>query len=254
MIANLAEQAAERIGANALLTRVGAFYHDIGKTKRPHFFTENQRDGHNPHDRLDPYTSADVIRGHVIDGLDLAKRYRMPSQLRAFISEHHGDGYVSFMYQKAVEEAGGDASQVDEKRFRYIGPKPQSRETALLMLADTAEAMAKSKNPGSEQELDELVARAIQIRMDQGQLDDCGLTLRDLQIIRRSFVDTLKGMYHTRIEYPEPKPSEAPLPVPSSDGRPASEEATPVLSASAIEEAEEQEERESPPETVQRQS
>jgi putative nucleotidyltransferase with HDIG domain len=205
MIANLAEQAAERIGANPLLTRVGAFYHDIGKTKRPHFFTENQMDGLNPHDRLDPYTSADILRSHVTDGLELARRYRLPGRIRAFISEHHGDGFISFMYQRAVEEAGGDASQVDEKRFRYIGPKPQSRETALVMLADTTEAMTKSKQPGSVEELEEIVSKAIRLRTEQGQLDDSELTLRDMQIIRRSFVDTLKGLYHTRIEYPEPE-------------------------------------------------
>lgn len=205
MIANLAEQAAERIGADALLTRVGAFYHDIGKTVRPHFFTENQMDGVNPHDHLDPYTSADILRSHVTDGLELAKRHRLPSRVRAFISEHHGDSYVSFLYQKAIEAAGGDDSQVDESRFRYVGPKPRSRETALLMLADTAEAIAKSKRPASVEELEELVNLAITIRLQQGQLDECELSLRDLQIIRLSFVNTLKGLYHTRIEYPESK-------------------------------------------------
>jgi hypothetical protein len=208
LIANLAEQAAERIGANALLTRTGAFYHDIGKTVRPHFFTENQMDGVNPHDHLDPYTSADIIRSHVTDGLDLARRYRLPSRVRAFIAEHHGDSFVSFMYRRAVEAAGGDESKVDESRFRYVGPKPQSRETALLMLADTTEAITKSKSPKSEQELEEAVNLAITARLQQGQLDECDLTLRDLQTIRRSFVSTLKGMYHTRIEYPDSKPAQ----------------------------------------------
>jgi putative nucleotidyltransferase with HDIG domain len=208
MIASLAEQAAESIEVNALLTRVGAFYHDIGKTVRPHFFTENQMDGVNPHERLDPFTSADIISGHVTDGLELAKRYRLPSQVRAFITEHHGDGFISFMYQKALEEAGGDASKVDKRRFRYVGPKPQSKETALVMLADTAEAITKSKHPESVEELEELVGRAIKLRVDQGQLDDSGLTLKDLEIIRQSFVDTLKGLYHTRIEYPEPQAEE----------------------------------------------
>jgi hypothetical protein len=205
IIANLAEQAAEVIGANALLTRVGAFYHDIGKTMRPQFFTENQMDGVNPHDQLDPYTSADIIGAHVTDGVELAKRYRLPSRVQAFIREHHGDAFISFMYQKAVEEAGGDKSKVDEGRFRYVGPKPQSKETALVMLADTTEAITKSKRPGSKEELEEVVARAIKIRVEQGQLDDSALTLRDLEIIRQSFVDTLTGLYHSRIEYPEPK-------------------------------------------------
>ncbi len=208
LIANLAEQAAERVGADALLTRVGAFYHDIGKTVRPHFFTENQMDGVNPHDRLDPYTTAEILGAHVTDGLDLAKRYRLPSRVRAFISEHHGDWFISFMYQKAVKDAGGDASQVDERRFRYVGPKPQSRETAILMLADTTEAITKSKRPGSVDELRDVVDLAVKSRLEQGQLDECGLTLRDLQNIRRSFTDTLKGLYHTRVEYPESRPTE----------------------------------------------
>jgi putative nucleotidyltransferase with HDIG domain len=207
MIANLAEEAAERIGANALLTRVGAFYHDIGKIRRPHYFTENQMSGPNPHDTLGAGTSAEILRGHVTKGLELAKQYRLPSRVRAFISEHHGDGFISFMYQKAIEEAGGDASKVDARHFRYIGPKPQSKETALVMLADTAEAISKSKQPGSVEELEALVDKAIKLRMDQGQLEDCDLTLRDLQVIRQSFVDTLKGLYHTRVEYPEAKPA-----------------------------------------------
>jgi membrane-associated HD superfamily phosphohydrolase len=158
---------------------------------------------------LDPYTSAEIIRAHVTDGLELAKRYRLPSQVRAFISEHHGDAFVSFMYQKAVEAAGGDADQVDESHFRHGGPKPQSRETALVMLADTTEAITKSKRPNSVEELQELVERSIKIRLEQGQLDECGLTLHDLHLVRKSFVDTLKGLYHTRIEYPEPRPAEA---------------------------------------------
>ncbi len=231
IVSNLAEQAAEYIGANALLTRVGAFYHDIGKTMRPHFFTENQIESVNPHDRLDPYTSAEIIRSHVLDGLDLAKRHRLPSQVRAFISEHHGDGLISFFYHQAVEAAGGDASKVDKRLFRYVGPKPQSRETALLMLADTSEAIVKSKRPGSVTELEALVDKAIKIRMDQGQLNECNLTLRDLQLVRQSFVDTLKGLYHTRIEYPEPKAS-APAPVQAEAPAPVEETRETIVRAS----------------------
>ena len=233
MISNLAEQAAERIGANALLTRVGAFYHDIGKTRRPHFFTENQMDGVNPHDRLDPYTSASIIAAHVTDGLDLAKRYGLPNRVKAFINEHQGDAFISYMYQKAVEEAGGDESQVDKTRFRYVGPKPQTRETALVMLADTTEAVTKAKRPASVEELEGVVDRAIKIRMDQGQLNECDLTLRDLQIIRESFVDTLKGQYHTRIEYPEPATAEAAAQETASEEPPVAE-ATSVSFASAL--------------------
>jgi putative nucleotidyltransferase with HDIG domain len=212
LVTSLAEQAAESIGANALLTRVGAFYHDIGKISRPRFFTENQMDGVNPHDQLDPYTSAAILLDHVQAGIELAKRYQLPSRVRAFIPEHQGDSSVSFMYQRAVKLAGGDATQVDASRFRYVGPKPQSRETALVMLADITESMVRSKRPGSVDELEELVNRAIKIRMDQGQLDECDLTLRDLRIIGRSFTDTLKGLYHTRVEYPESVPLRSPVP------------------------------------------
>jgi membrane-associated HD superfamily phosphohydrolase len=174
-------------------------------------------DGVNPHDRLDPYSSADIIRGHVTDGLDLARRYKLPGRIRAFISEHHGDAFVSFMYQRAVEEAGGDATKVDETRFRYGGPKPRSRETALVMLADGTEAISKSKGPSSVEDLDELVRRAIKLRVEQGQLDDSDLTLRELELIRQSFVDTLKGLFHTRIEYPGPSPAEVPATEPGKE-------------------------------------
>jgi hypothetical protein len=146
MVANLAEQAAEGIDANALLTRVGAYYHDVGKITRPYFFSENQAKGMNPHDRLDPETSAEVIVGHVTDGLKLARRYRLPSQVRAFIPEHHGVGRVSFLYHKAVQLAG-DEELVNEEDFRYPGRKPQSKETALVMLADGCEAAVRSARP-----------------------------------------------------------------------------------------------------------
>lgn len=212
LVTSLAEQAAESIGANALLTRVGAFYHDVGKISRPRFFTENQMDGVNPHDQLDPYTSAAILLDHVQAGIELAKRYQLPSRVRAFIPEHQGDSSVSFMYQRAVQLAGGDATQVDASRFRYVGPKPQSRETALVMLADITESMVRSKQPGSVEALEELVNRAIKIRMEQGQLDECDLTLRDLRIIGRSFTDTLKGLYHTRVEYPESAPVHSSVP------------------------------------------
>ena len=180
------------------------------------------------------------------DGLDLAKRYRLPRQVRAFIKEHHGDGFVSYMYQRAVEEAGGDASQVDEERFRYIGPKPQSRETALVMLADTAEAISKSKSPGSVEELEEMVGRAVKIRIDQGQLDECELTLRDLEIIRQSFVDTLKGLYHTRVEYPETPAAESQTEESASSAPPSQKErAASLLQALASPQESSLQERES---------
>jgi len=202
MVANLAEQAAERIGADALLTRVGAYYHDVGKISRPYFFTENQAEGVNPHDQLDPQTSAEVIIDHVKEGLELARRYRLPRRVRAFIPEHHGTNWVSFFYHRAVEQAG-DVDLVDESDFRHRGPKPQSRETALVMLADSCEATVRSVRPTTVEDLAEVVNRSIDKRVRDGQLGECDLTLRDLQIIRETFISALKGSFHPRIKYPE---------------------------------------------------
>ena len=203
MVSNLAEQAAERIGANALLVRVGAFYHDVGKTARPYMFVENQVEGSNVHEKLDPHTSGEIITRHVQDGLDLAKRYRLPSSIRAFIPEHHGTMRAGFLYHKAVQQAGGDASKVDEHAFRYPGPKPQSKETAILMLADGCEAAVRAARPRSEKELSEIVRKVISDRIACNQLNECPLTLRDLDAIRESFTLTLQGVFHPRIQYPE---------------------------------------------------
>jgi len=201
MVANLAEQAAERIGADALLARVGAYYHDVGKIARPYFFAENQAEGLNPHDRLDPRTSAEVLIGHVKDGLELARRYRLPRRVRAFIPEHHGTGWVSFLYNKAVRLAG-DATLVDADDFHHRGPKPQSKETALVMLADGCEAAVRSARPTSAEEVAEIVNHIIDQRVADAQLSECDLTLRDLEIIRETFVSSLKGVFHPRIKYP----------------------------------------------------
>jgi putative nucleotidyltransferase with HDIG domain len=209
MLANMAEQAAESIGANALLTRVGAYYHDTGKMVRPYFFSENQVGGMNPHDRLDPYASAEVIIGHVEDGKELVRRYRLPSRVRAFIPEHHGTNRVSFLYEKAVRLAG-DETLVDESDFRYGGPRPQSKETALVMLADGCEAAARSTRPASNNELAEIVNRIIDQRVDDEQLDECDLTLHDLGVIRQVFISALKGTFHPRIQYPEPEKESEP--------------------------------------------
>lgn len=204
MVANLAEQAAEAIGANALLTRVGAYYHDIGKMTRPYFFTENQADGMNPHDRLDPQTSAGVIVGHVTDGVELARRYRLPKRVRAFIPEHHGSNQVSFLYHKAVQLAGGP-DLVEESDFRYPGRKPQSKETALVMLADGCEAAVRSAAPRNAEDVAKIVNNIIDQRVNDGQLNECDLTMQDLAIIRQTFTSALKGTFHPRIKYPEPK-------------------------------------------------
>jgi putative nucleotidyltransferase with HDIG domain len=202
MVANLAEQAAERIGADPLLTRVGAYYHDVGKLVRPYFFAENQVEGVNPHDRLDPRTSAEVIISHTKDGLELARRYRLPSRVRAFIPEHHGTNWVSFLYEKAVQLAG-DAALVDENDFRHLGPKPRSKETALVMLADGCEAAVRAVRPSSAEEVAEIVNRVISERVAGGQLSECDLTLHDLEVARAVFIGALKGIFHPRIRYPK---------------------------------------------------
>lgn len=221
-VANLAEQAARAIGANGLLARVGALYHDAGKAKRPQFFIENQIPGQNIHDQLDPTTSASMIVGHVNDGLELARKYRLPPSIRAFIPEHHGRLETSYQYQQAVEAAGGEEENVDKSDFTYPGPRPRSRETALLMLADGVEAKARAESPESEEDIDELVRWVIRDRLAQGQLDRTDLTLKDLDTVRRSFANTLRGMYHPRIRYPsEEEEGSEEEPHPEVETRPA---------------------------------
>jgi hypothetical protein len=201
MVANLAEQAAERIRANGTLVRVGAFYHDIGKMNRPPFFTENQ-EGFNPHDSLDPYSSARIIISHVSDGLELARRYRLPDRIRDFIAEHHGDKLVKSILAKALEQAGEEADQVDASQFRHRGPRPRSRETGIVLLADTVDATSSAIRPDSEKAIVRLVNGIVEDDLADGQLDDSGLTLGDIKLIRASFIETLKGRYHVRVKYP----------------------------------------------------
>ena len=202
MVSNLSEQAADRIGADALLTRVGAYYHDVGKTVRPYFFVENQMDGINVQDRLDPRTSAQIIISHVKDGLDLAKKYGVPRNVRAFIPEHQGRGLIKYFYHQALEQAD-DPSTVDEDDFRYPGPKPQSRETAIVMLADSCEAAVRASHPESVEEMDKIVRRIINEKLTTGELDECDVTTRDLDQVRRAFVEMLHGVFHPRVKYPE---------------------------------------------------
>ncbi len=200
-VGNLAEQAAIAIGANADLVRVGALYHDIGKMLNAPFFTENQVEGINPHDVLnDPVRSADIIISHVTDGDKLGRQYRLPSRIRDFILEHHGT-QVLYFYQQAVERAA-PGQEVDVESFTYPGPRPQTRETALLMLADSCEAAVRSRKPTRKQEIADTVQNIIDIKIRTGQLDDSGLTLSDIKIIRKTFVDMLQAVFHPRISYP----------------------------------------------------
>jgi putative nucleotidyltransferase with HDIG domain len=202
MVGNMAEQAAQAVGANPLLARVGAYYHDVGKILRPYFFAENQTDGENPHDRLDPETSAKIITSHVKDGIQLAKKYGLPKEIQDFIPQHHGTAVSSYFYHQACAQGEG-AEQADEKRFRYPGPRPHSREAAILMLADEAEAASRANRPRSVEEIEKLIDSLIRGRLEAGQLDDSELTLRDLQKVRGTFSSVLQGIYHPRIKYPD---------------------------------------------------
>ena len=202
-VSNLAEQAAERIDADSFLTRVGALYHDIGKAQNPYFFIENQVSGQlDTHDHLDPAESAAIIRKHVTDGLALARQYGLPQRIRDFISEHHGTLVTRYQWTQAVNDAGGDESLVDEKMFQYPGPRPQSTETALVMLADNCEARVRAQKPESEEELHQMIKDTISMRLEQGQLDDTSLTLRELQLVADSYAASLRGIYHPRVDYP----------------------------------------------------
>lgn len=220
-LANLVEQASERIGADPLLTRVGALYHDAGKALNSLFFIENQMPGFpNPHDTLDPETSAQIIIRHVTDGLELGKEYRLPRRILDFIDEHHGTMITRYQYINAVKAAGGDETKVDKSLFQYPGPRPQSRETAILMLADGCEARVRAERPVDQNQLQEMIKDVIDNRLSAGQLDDTDLTLNDLDKILDSFTATLKGIYHPRVKYPQldqPVPTKADLPAPSEE-------------------------------------
>jgi putative nucleotidyltransferase with HDIG domain len=205
-VANLAEQAARAIGANPLLTRVGALYHDVGKALRPQFFIENQIPGHNIHEQLDPATSSSMILNHVQDGIELARKHRLPRAIADFIPEHHGTLETSYQYHAAMQAAEGNGDNVDPADFTYPGPKPRTRETAILMLADGVEAKGRAEMPEDEAAIDVLVHWVIDDRLAKGQLDRTDLTLKDLDTIRRSFVATLKSIYHPRIRYPDTRP------------------------------------------------
>jgi putative nucleotidyltransferase with HDIG domain len=214
-VANLAEQAAEKIGADQLLTRVGAQFHDIGKALNPTFFIENQLpDRVDRHHDMPPEEVAAIIIQHVLDGVQLGRKYRLPRRLEDFMLEHHGTLITRYQYSQALEAAGGDVSKVDIEKFRYPGPTPRSRETALLMLADAVEARARAERPDSDDGLRALVRNVIDIVQKNNQLDDTTLTLRDLSLITESFITTLRGQYHPRIQYPKPVEEEAPTPSP----------------------------------------
>jgi putative nucleotidyltransferase with HDIG domain len=202
-VANLCEAGAEAIGADHILARVGAYYHDIGKVKRPYFFVENQFGGENPHDKLPPSLSALIITSHVKDGVEMAREARLPREIIDFITEHHGTMLVSYFYHMASK--AGQSEYVLEDDFRYDGPKPRSKETAILMLADGCEASVRAmhqKSPLTLEQIEAQVRRIFEDRLKQGQLEECDLTFRELEILVKTFVRVLSGVHHTRIEYP----------------------------------------------------
>jgi putative nucleotidyltransferase with HDIG domain len=199
MVGNLAESAAEAIGADALLVRVGCYYHDIGKLRRPAFFVENQLGIENPHERMTPSLSALTVSAHVRDGIELAREYGLPEAVIAFIPQHHGTALLAYFFHQALER--GDP--FDETAFRYDGPKPQTPETAIVMLADAVEAAVRTLTRPTPDRLEEVVRRLIRDKLEDGQLDECGLTFRDLDRIALAFVRILGGVLHPRLEYPD---------------------------------------------------
>jgi hypothetical protein len=243
VVSNLSERAAAAIGADGFLARVGAYYHDIGKTVRPYFFTENIADGSSPHDKLDPLTSAQIIISHVSDGVDLAQKYRLPLRLQDFIREHHGKTLTQYFYTQAQRNAN-QSEAIVEANFRYPGPRPRSKETAVVFLADTCEAAVRAIRPATREDLERLVRKLIDERVNEGELNECNLTFRDLQTIRDVFLQVLQGVHHPRIVYPEAiqagannrnKPSE-PLPMPNGNGQPVVITTGPIPAPGGVEE------------------
>ncbi|MFH0856120.1 MAG: HDIG domain-containing metalloprotein [Candidatus Omnitrophota bacterium] len=209
VVGNLSESACRAVGANALLARIGAYYHDIGKLQKPEYFSENQASEKNKHIDLSPSMSKLVIMNHVKEGVELAKKYRLSPSLTDFIQQHHGNSLVYYFYRRALENIEED-QDVKEEGFRYPGPKPGTKETAIVLLADSVEAAAralKDPNPGK---IEELVHKIINNKFIDGQLDECELTLKDLEKISAVFIRLLCGIYHNRASYPEEKNNFAP--------------------------------------------
>jgi hypothetical protein len=218
MVGNLAEAAAEAIGANGLLCRVGSFYHDIGKTKRPSYFIENQGSMENPHDSIDPMLSAAIIVAHAKDGAEMLREHKMPRQICDIAEQHHGTTLLKYFYHKQLKlkeaHPDGDA-EVREEDFRYPGPKAQTKEAAIVGIADCVEAAVRSlRNPTIEQ-IDSMVDKIIKDRLEDNQFNECDLTMKELDKVGKALKETLLGIFHSRIEYPE-------LPNKQRPGQPAS--------------------------------
>ena len=204
LVANLAEAAAEAIGANPLLARVGGYYHDIGKLKRPSYFKENQMGERNAHDDTDPYVSAAIVTAHTMDGVSMGKSYRLPPEVLEIVGSHHGDTPVMYFYHKAVQLAG-DGETVDMDTFRYTGHPPKSAEAAVVLLCDTIEAAVRTMQNPTPEAMEEFIVKLVRGKLEDGQLSDCPLTLRDIDKVCAAVTTVLSGVFHERIEYPEVK-------------------------------------------------
>ncbi|HZK32921.1 MAG TPA: HDIG domain-containing protein [Tissierellaceae bacterium] len=200
LVGNLAESAAETISANPLIARVGAYYHDVGKTERPYYFKENQFGIENPHDKLQPMQSVKIITSHTIDGIKLGKEYKLPKEIIDIIEQHHGDTLVAYFYHKYKEENPDINISADE--FRYKGKKPQTKEAAIIMLADSTEAAVRSIKELNNDKINKMVTKVVQGKLNDGQLDECNITLKEIQLIIDAFTNVLTGIHHDRIEYP----------------------------------------------------
>lgn len=199
MVANLAEAACEAVGADGLLARVGCYYHDIGKTKRPQFFIENQMGIMNPHDVLPPEQSAKIIISHTIDGAELLAQYKMPQEIIDLALQHHGTSLLKFFFHKAKESGG----EVNESAFRYPGPRPKTREAAIISIADSVEAAVRSMKEPTPEKIQKLVDAIVSDKLADHQFDDCELSIKELKIVQRVICETLNGIFHSRIEYPK---------------------------------------------------
>jgi hypothetical protein len=222
MVATLAEAAAEAIGANPLLARVGAYYHDLGKMLKPEYYVENQMFGANKHENLSPSMSCLIISSHVRDGYELAKEIKLPQRIRDMIPQHHGTRIMSYFYQKAKESANGKNQEVKEADFRYPGPKPQSKEAAVLMMSDSVEAASRTLSDPSGAQIQGMINRLVDAVVDDNQLNECDITLREVSLVKDNFFKILTGIFHHRIDYPgydfktignePPKPLQSPGP------------------------------------------
>lgn len=204
LVANLAEMAAEEVGANPVIARIGSYYHDVGKTERPYFFGENQMGGENPHSKITPNLSAFIIISHVKDGLELAKKYNLPTVIRDIIAEHHGTTLVKYFYY-TMKNNSENPEDVNEDDYRYPGPIPSSKEAGVVMLADSTEAAVRSIKAPTKEKIKDMIDNIINDKLASGQLNNCDLTLKDIEKIRACFLTTLNGIYHQRIEYPKEK-------------------------------------------------